>query len=84
MTAFTAEDFGEADNFMCEYAAKIANARLAEMKKAWLAELLEGAPLVYGTVEFGWWDAEPQDKHKDAHHVDTHTARLVDIREIKK
>jgi hypothetical protein len=65
---------------LAEHHAKAANARLREM----LAEYLDQAPRVFGSVEFGWWSEEPQPKHEEAHHVDTHHARLVCIEPIGK
>lgn len=81
---FTEEDFmlrdpqdQDSDTLITiRHANQRANARLREM--------LDQAPRVYGSVEFGWWSKEPQPKHEEAHHVDTHQARLVDIRPIGK
>ncbi len=51
-----------------------ANTLLAQTKEQWLAELLRDAPVVYGIG--GVWCIELAG-------VDTHSARLVDIKEIK-
>jgi len=66
-----------------EYIARLANARipfiLEEAKKQWMKELLAEAPVVYADKRH----AEIQNVWVPSKPGNTHTARLVDIKEIK-
>lgn len=59
--------------------AHLANAKLEEFKKQWLEELLADAPTMHcRRMSDSWVATESRDEY------DTHTAKLVDIREIKE
>lgn len=79
---FRAEDFKDAisEILLPSHIASIANSLLPALKKAWMEELMQGAPTVYGhrvSWEVGSWVWDHAKMPQD-----THTARLVDIREI--
>lgn len=63
-----------------EEIATLANQRLSQLREQWLAELLRDAP----GVSFTYWSngaiGRLATKHLEEH---THTARLINIREIK-
>lgn len=91
---YTAEDFKEvgliklwiesecfADSGVPDRMAKVANALLPEIKKAWLAELVKDAPKVYGISPrpYEWTYYQVSSELPSG---STHTARLVEIGEI--
>lgn len=81
---FKPQDFFEIDDsngrlHVALCATEAANALLPEFKKQWLEELLRDAPTVYGIASDPRWEwSYVQTEHE------THTAKLVDIREIGK
>lgn len=94
-TEFTVEDFNigallapcihpsasasEIGKHTDKHLADLCNAKLAEIKKAWLEELLRDAPIVYGYKVRGWIMEE-----NSSDSLDTHQARLVCIEPLDK
>ena len=92
-TEYTADDFSRAElqrkfgddaEWFYKRLAQIANDELPAIVEARLQERLRDAPTVYGCkserTETGPYYWEIQDEPRED---DTHTAKLIDVREIK-
>lgn len=84
----TSLKFQPADFHYCKYDrdyAEAANAKLQEIKAAWLEELKKSAVKVYGCEEkYGKgtiWSSEQNEEDK---RLDTHSALLIGITELEK
>lgn len=78
------ESDGFEDAGVPQQIAKIANALLPELKKQWLEELLADAPTVYGGERLdGSGNLRFEQDQGDFPWDVTHTAKLVDIKEIE-
>lgn len=82
---FSSEDFWKESDDIEKYyitpgfATMIANAKLAEIKKAWLAELKANATVVYGYLAGNAEIMYGPNQHEES----THRAYLIGIEEIK-